>query len=101
MTRKEIEKEMGALEKEIALKLKNMRVEVGFTSPQQVSREIGAGDDTIYKIETCQSVPSKRIIYNLINVYRMNKVEIDELLLLRMKILNLRKKLKEQVNEYQ
>ena len=82
------------LHEQMATKLKNMRVEVGFTSPRQVSKEIGAGEDAIYKLETMQSLPSKRTLMNLIQIYRMNNKEYKDLVSLRNQIIKLRKEVK-------
>lgn len=59
--------------------LKRIREEVGYSSPFMVAKELFLGQDSIYKIEKGESVPTRATLNRLIKVYRMNQAEIKEI----------------------
>lgn len=81
-------------EKEFKRALKQYRIDIGMSSPFQVSKELGTGTDTIYKYETGKSIPSISIMNMLINFYDISKVEREYILGLRKDIIRLRKECK-------
>ncbi len=61
----------------VAKIFKNLREENGFTSSLQPAKELNMGQDTIFKIESGKSLPSKRTRLALYKLYKANKEEID------------------------
>ena len=63
------------------------RMNAGYSSSFEAGREIGAGRDTIHKYEKGLSVPTLSMLYNLMNLYKLQKEDRHQLLSLREEIL--------------
>lgn len=85
---------LDAKMKELSRALKQYRIDTGFDSPFKVAREYSFANDTIWKYETQNSLPTERNILFLANVYGLSKQERDYLRDLRNEIFYLRKELK-------
>lgn len=77
--------------KEFKRAIKQYRLDVGISSPFQVSKELGTGSDTIYKYEKGHSIPSVSLMSMLIMFYGLDKVQREYITELRKEVLRLRK----------
>lgn len=85
---------LNAMKREFARALKQYRIDIGFSSPFEFSREYSFGRDTIYKYETEQSIPSKAILNVLVEKFGLDKNQREYILELRNSINKLKKELK-------
>lgn len=82
---------LEAKEKELRRALKQYRIDVGMSSPFQVSKELGMGKDTVYKYEKGTSIPTLSKLNMLIMFYGLDKIHREYLLSLREEIIRMRR----------
>ena len=79
--------------------LKKYREDVGYKSAFQPAQEIGAGYDSIHKLEKGTHLPTPRMIDSLSRIYKLNEMEIKDLVSKVNEAKVLRKKVQPYVNK--
>ena len=77
--------------------LKKYREDVGYTSAFQTAKEINTGYDSIHKLEKGTHLPTPRMIESLAKVYKLNEMEIKDLV----EKVNEAKELRKKVSKYE
>jgi DNA-binding XRE family transcriptional regulator len=85
-------REIDKLKQELANELIRLRKQVSGLSEYQMAKELSMGYDSIYKMENGLSLPSRKTLHLFFTAYRMNRKEYENLVALRTKIIQLRKK---------
>ena len=92
-----IEKHIQELQEAVGERLKLLRISrVGHgTSEYRIAKSLGFADTTLYKIENGHSLPTRRTLKSLKEVYQMTNQEFSDLIRETERIRRLKKDLKE------